>query len=223
MNRRAPAIGTLLVGGVLTGLTSVGVVGLLREGVRYGCQYTEEGEGRGWFCADGVGYILPWLGVLFLLAVIGGIALVVVIGDYHADVMLPLVAALPLAVGLIASASGIMSAGQGAGDRSHHIAAWLSSMVVAAPALAVGAALAVATAVSVRRSGRDRSGVLAAASAAASLVAVIAQPGLMAPMFASWAILVAGLLRVRSTGTRTPRRSPDAHRPAGGWRDPARS
>jgi hypothetical protein len=64
----------ILTGGVLAVIGSGTSVPLLREGLRYGCSFALEGEGAGWTCVDGIGYVGAVLGLL------GGGALVLAAG-----------------------------------------------------------------------------------------------------------------------------------------------
>jgi hypothetical protein len=195
---RAPRLGAGLVlgiGALLTLLVSTSLIGMLRDVTRFGCTYTEEGEGRGWFCGDGNGYIIPGLTAVMLFAAVGVAAIfVLTLAERRGAVVLSGLAAAPLLVGIWVSFWGAIRAAQAGYDTSRHLEAWLAAMPVPVAALAAAAVLAIVAAVTMVRSPRTAR-ILLGASVAVAFVGVVAQPGLLAPAVASWTLIGAAVLR----------------------------
>ena len=197
----APLIGAALVLSVIVG--GVPLLAFLRDGVHLYCDYSDVGESAPgtYFCADGIGYIMPLVTTFFIWMLVGAAGIVAMSGWVPAALRPRLVGVIALAPiaylsWIAAGAAGRLSTAQ---SRDFWAAPMLGvTVVLAAFAVVVLALLAT-------RGARPRI-VLYIAGGALMLAAVVTQPGMLSALIMSTGLFAASfaLDRARFVPAATP-------------------
>lgn len=97
---RVTALVVLLIGGLGVPPAALSsAVGMLREQLHFACTYGTQGEAAGsWWCADGIGYLLPGVGLVAFAGLPVLIALVVAIFAPRARTAFTVLAFVPMAL-----------------------------------------------------------------------------------------------------------------------------
>lgn len=194
VRRAHPRAGLVWAAMVTTGLV-IGfgwfmLIGVLRDVLRYRCSWTPAGEGRGWACADGNGYILMALTLGAVLAIAGVVAGFVVRTALRRGG--PVVRAVPLLQVVPVAVLGMMFAVADADALQEAPARFW----IAVASCAAGAALAVVAAASGPGPGWVVGNTLSAVAFGTCLVCF---PLLIAPaVFGAGAAVVALLIPIRT-------------------------
>jgi len=204
---RTPSVLILLGGMVLAVALAPILILPVREQLHVNCQYGTMGEAAGsWMCADGIGYLMPGVGILVgsILALLLALLVVLLsarVAPRDAATTARILAPAPvLWVGLVTGATTLRS--DPLPPQSSWPALWWETVGMAVLISAAGAvllALATTTGAASRRSGADRGSgrgarralpVVGAAIGAVLLVAGgLLQPGLMHAVAASSALI----------------------------------
>jgi hypothetical protein len=171
------AITSIATGATVAVLSWPFLIHLIREVLHYGCEFLVGGEaGDGsWACADGIGYIMPGLGLtapIFLASVVGLVATLTLRGPLARRIALGLSAAAPLAWAFVCT---LFAARQYVSFHPDSMGVWMGSVV---PALAVSAGGVLVLVVTRIRSARV-DGIVIGVGLVLFVVAAALQPGLI--------------------------------------------
>ncbi|MFG6475176.1 hypothetical protein ACFXP7_02200 [Microbacterium sp. P06] len=169
----------ILVSGVLAVLSSGATVALLREDLRFGCDYGLEGEGAGsWLCTDGVGYVGPLTGLLACGALALAVGLTIAVSRRPAvwhGVVLAVLSFVPVISAGLLTLAGVTVYAQTFPPGMDPVSDWMHLVVPSVVLALAGLALAAATARAVTGLGT----LLFSIGIAAVVVAVPLQLGML--------------------------------------------
>ncbi|MGX1934273.1 hypothetical protein [Microbacterium resistens] len=177
-------------GTVLVPLLTVSGVDMLREELHLLCSFERMGDEPGsWYCADGIGYILPGLVVAAVvgLPVLAGLLLVLTL-TRRRTTALRLLAPLPVLAVTGLTAAMTVSRTDALPHGTTWPGVWWSAVGLAA-AIAVGGVLLAA--MTVRPMAAGTALTLRIAAGVGLLISVVVQVGLLAAVAASALLLVA--------------------------------
>lgn len=191
----------LIVGAALVLSIVVGGVPLLvflRDGVHLYCEYSDVGESAPgtYFCADGIGYIVPLVTIFFIWTLVSAAAVVAMSGWVPSALrprLLGVLALAPLAYLSWIAAGAAGSAGRTGTAQSRDL--WTAPMLGVTIVLAAFAVVVLGLLVA--RGARPRL-VLYIAGGALLLAALVAQPGMLAAILLAMGLFGASLILERS-------------------------
>lgn len=183
-----------LAGGIAGALFAPVVVSLLRDELRFGCAWAAAGEGAGWSCGDGIGYVLPVAGLagMALLVAAAGATLAARQRPRSSDpVLLAALAVVPLAWAGVWTLASVTVLARAFPPDLDPVAVWARLVL---PALVI-ALLGVAVVVGAGSFPSPWSAVGRVLGAVLVLVACVLQPGLLVAILPAAGLAVAAATR----------------------------